>query len=218
MRQLLISAFAIIVIDLLAPGACAQPPLPCSGDRCGEWIVQSTSPVVPGAVAAPTGLPECQKHDELDCAEECRREFGTDFHRCRTNCLRGKCSEPPPKKRDDDSRKDGELCIEIESESCETECNTTLSGSTDGAKCRRECLQRKCPNARRYDTAMEGLDPGTTACNRCEAKHQRRCERRCRSATLRIPTNQLPELREFGCEKLCMTSACGAECTVKNPF
>ncbi len=208
---------AYVATEITSPissHAYAQEPSVCQGANCESWVMP---PSADTPVTSANALPECKKSDELQCNEECRREFDAAFHTCQSDCLRAKCSQPAPAPKTNSAGGDPELCIEYETEGCESEC-AQQRVSSERAKCRRNCLAARCPESGRYQRAMEGLNPGSSACRRCEAQYTERCARQCRSATYRMPSNSLPELRGLGCERVCITSACGASCGVRLPF
>ena len=148
------------------------------------------------------------------CKEDCRFEFGQKFHDCNFNCLTSLCKVNKTSDKDSSSNdpRQARFCLELESEGCLEECKDG-SRSTK-ARCRRTCLQNKCPDAHDSDAAEEAMDPGTIGCSRCKEKSMFDCQTLCTQ-----PSRSSSSLRysAFGCRKICQLSRCHDKCSLVGP-
>lgn len=204
----------------LFSSALAQPSEPCLGDDCNEWTVPTPLPHVEPAAgdrAAPEPQkekPPCTKDDSLACAEDCRREFGDEYRKCNSQCLSPRCTVVIEKKKSpDEERRDayeGAICLQDNSEECRARCEQEDGPSTK-TRCRRNCLQQRCPEADRYDTATESFDPGKIACVRCRQEFISECRRTCVTGILNRGKIE-DGLSQAGCEKVCLATSCSKSC------
>ena len=158
--------------------------------------------------SAGSSLP-CNGDDRGACQDECREVFGNDFHRCFTDCLSGRCVDNSKLSKQDlaHEKDDQQACLTEESARCNEECY----GRSDKISCRRDCLKSHCPNAGRYDTAMESNSPGEVKCRRCREENNRKCVVRCRAAN-RMQSVGGAIVAGMGCEEMCYATSCGADC------
>jgi hypothetical protein len=176
--------------------------------RC-EWTDCGDGPTTPTVGV----LPECGEGDRGACGERCRTEFDKEHFRCIERCLAGRCREVVVEHRDgrrDDPFGDADLCLEGESKECEVECRD--STHTNQARCRLDCLFRRCPSSRRSEISEEAAKPGAARCRRCRERNERDCRRSCGVGFSTRPGSSFNGLGSFGCEKACLVGACGAEC------
>ncbi len=176
--------------------------------RC-EWA--QCSPGTPAASSWTVeqgngGASVCGVGDKAACAEQCRREFDAKYKRCVETCLGGRCVQPTPVPSKGPEQSIGSPCVEIESPACQEQCVTESSGKQP--RCRRDCLQRACPDASQLDIAKESLDPGTFRCERCKQQYAISCGRQCALGML----GTFPGIERWGCEKACVISYCSKSC------
>lgn len=179
-----------------------------------EWEVRPTPEPYR---AAPTPVPrDCSKDDDNVCRDECYREFGESFHRCTAECLGLKCKKIPVKSRKEreEEAKLQARCLEEYSSPCRSEC--TEGSENSRMRCRRACLERECPGADRYEISSESFDPGVLGCNRCKKEHERICARTCAYG---VPDSYRGDsaLKVYGCEKVCLMTACSESCKGRIP-
>ena len=188
------------------------------GNRC-EWAEcgSGTTPEVsaPGTPLAPSptvALPICSGTDRARCREECRSVFDAAHHECVSRCLDGRCA--PPAEPRVETPQDARACLEIESTICGDQCRGETSARL--TRCRYDCLTRRCPEASRAEAVEESSSPGTLACRRCEARHERQCGLTCRAGG--AVAERFPGLLRFGCLKACLLSSCSGSCGAGSLF
>jgi hypothetical protein len=196
---------------------CILPALPAMADptldaRC-EWADCGR-----GSDDKPSeNLPPCTQNDEFVCKDECRREFGPDFHLCVKKCLKGSCIAEAAEKKDDPAFRDDQAgCVELESEECDTECRLDTEASK--ARCRRRCIEQRCPKANRLDIAKESGSPGTLKCDRCKKEVEQFCNQSCAVSSGMGRINPGAGLANLGCVKVCVASSCTQSCGARMPW
>ena len=175
--------------------------------RC-EWANCDNRSQSSGDFTAINRDHRCDSVDRSACADSCIEEFGPDYKKCTTNCLTNRCNDEPESKSD--KNKDGArvYCVEIESAECEDSCRA--APQREGARCRRDCLAQRCPDASQIDIGKESLDPGSLTCSRCKEGAVEECRRDCAMGV--YITGRYPGLAEYGCQKACELARCGSKC------
>ena len=185
---------------------------PSTADRCdwaecakpkatsGGWTVDSSS------------LPRCTPLDKSTCGDECRREFDDRYHVCVEGCLSKRCVVPTPTPPPGSSAEIGAPCVEIESPICNDNCKSEISARQP--RCRRDCLQKACPEANGMEITSESLDPGTYRCQRCKKSYEISCTQQCLLGTSGTHSG----LAGYGCQKACVMLNCSKRCGSLSPF
>lgn len=176
-----------------------------------DWTINaptpSSSPSTPvdDFTFDPTSRP-CTAEIKSSCKDTCRFKFGDAFHSCTESCLSNRCDTAPSQASKHDGE-DGLFCLEIESDDCVTQCKDGSSASK--ARCRRSCLEQRCPSANHADAAKEGLNPGRTKCLRCKDESLQECQTICA-----VPSTSHDHVRygAIGCLKICQATKCFEPC------
>ncbi len=159
-------------------------------------------------------LPRCTDSDSSQCKEECRKEFADAFTHCTRQCLAKRCDPSPPKDQSSDFAEQDSSCVEFESASCKKDCSG--EGSAYESRCRRSCLQSRCPEAAPLELTKEAADPGIIGCERCRERNLEDCKRGCLAGSTSFD-GKFPGLYHLGCEKLCVMAACTESCGSRIP-
>lgn len=215
----------------------AEVPAKSGGtERCGEWTVcspplvqatinqssstatgvtsSSSSQLVPSGQHGPErwGLPACNPKDELSCKNECHGRFGDDFWGCVQTCLKGRCIESTETDgRAQRSSEESAGCVELASIDCRSTCGEERS--SEESRCRRDCLNGKCPSANQLDVAKESSSPGALECERCIRRIGLECRAMCGSGAWIPPGGVVNGLGGLVCEKSCISVRCGVGCS-----
>jgi len=185
-------------------------------DPCGEWTVCAKSP--PTSVPVPrqaTNASECTDDNELTCRNKCHGQFGGEFWRCVNGCLGKSCAGSAGTSGGTTSgewaaQQDTRECLELGSEDCKEECGS--HEGTSGARCRRDCLSKKCPQSSASLIAKESASPGAVKCDRCVEQYRPECRQACAAGTWVAPSGVLTNLGGLVCEKSCLGVRCGVGC------
>lgn len=193
------------VDDWVIPSPTPQP------TSSQDWTIHtpsatsSSEPHIDDFTFDPKTRP-CTPELASSCKDSCRFKFGDAFHSCTETCLSHRCGTPPSGTPTKDPV-DGPFCLEVESETCVSQCKDGTLATQ--ARCRRSCLEGRCPSASRSDAAREGLNPGTIECERCNTESLKECEALCA-----VPSTSHDPVRygALGCLKICQASKCFKPC------
>ena len=105
---------------------------------------------------------------------------------------------------------DKQGCLELETEECASECK--LKGDAASAKCRRGCLEQRCPDSNRLDLAKESADPGALRCERCRVEAKDFCASSCGVGLIAGELGRSTGLENLGCVKVCVVATCQKSC------
>jgi hypothetical protein len=184
-----------------------------SVERC-EWTDckqdYSTNADIKAEQNPARGLPLCTPVERAHCADQCHGLFDQEYNQCLQGCLKKICAEPVSEKDKAAKQMAGKSCLESESAQCVSQCSTETAAKK--LRCRRSCLENKCPDASPYDAARESEDPGALKCERCRAEFQAGCARNCAIGSAGLGHGHYPGLERLGCEKLCLSGACSKSC------
>jgi hypothetical protein len=229
------NAFCFPLVFSIVTATVGLAEVPAQGGaskRCGEWTVcagtPSGAPINQGssgtaasssqvATTAPVtqerwGLPACNPKDELSCKNECHGRFGDDFWGCVQTCLKGRCIEST--ETDGGAQRSSEEsagCVELASFDCRSTCGEERS--SEESRCRRDCLNGKCPSANQLDVAKESSSPGALECERCIRRIGQECRAMCGSGAWIPPGGVVNGLGGLVCEKSCISVRCGVGCS-----
>ena len=211
----LLRAFGVAALQLFPLIAVAQED---AASRC-DWAECRTEKPARGDSSEWTAsLPSCEKSDEAFCGDKCHGEFDSDYHRCISKCMKSRCLRPG-EGRDSHNAASGtgaeEPCLILESAACEENCSGDKSSQR--ARCRRDCLQRACPEANQRELAGEAADPGSIQCDSCRQRNQFDCQRTCLGGSYSRSGMAVSGLAGLACEKACLMSACGKSCKMRIP-
>lgn len=213
MRFLFRSLILALLLGASGKLALGQSP---NSDRCDWADCKTRKEPVPAAGdtwTAPAGsLPRCSAADRSGCADQCRREFDSRYHSCVDGCLAKRCVVPTPTPVPQPGQEVGAPCVEIESPICNEDCKTETSSRQP--RCRRDCLQKACPEASAMDITSESLDPGTFRCERCKKRFEISCTRNCSIGMI----GSYNGLESYGCQKACVMTNCSKSCGIGLPF
>lgn len=201
----------LLLAGTICPGAAAFAQS-AGSERC-DWADCAPAKTTPDSwKVAPSSLPRCTAGDRSVCGGECRKEFDDRFHACVDTCLSKRCVVPTPTPVPQPDQEVGAPCVEIESPICEDSCKNE-AGSRQ-PRCRRDCLQKACPDASPMDVTSEGLDPGTFRCERCKKRIEITCSRNCSLGM----TGTYGGLERYGCQRACVMANCNKACGIRLPF
>jgi hypothetical protein len=159
-------------------------------------------------------LPVCGRGERALCGEDCRKEFDSKYHACVDTCLAKVCVQPTPTPKALANQDVGAPCVEIESPICDDDCR--IETSSRQPRCRRDCLQKACPDASQAEIVNESLDPGSYRCDRCRKRYQQSCNRQCSFGG--YATFPYGGLEQYGCEKACIMTSCSKSCRGLSAF
>lgn len=215
-------AYSLIIVLaallLLVAHAAAQSASRCDWAACDptaaptlsaakeEWTVKGERATERSPLAV------CTAADRSVCAGNCRREFDDRYHRCVDACLSERCVRPTPNPTPGPATGVAAPCVEIESPICVEDCKGQAESRQP--RCRRDCLQRACPDASPADVAAESLDPGTFRCERCRKRMEITCARDCSLGVI----SGIAGIEQWGCQKACLIANCRNACGVSFPF
>lgn len=186
--------------------ACDPTPASTAASSKEQWTVSEAPRVLPAPQAV------CTAADRNACAGECRREFDDRYHRCVDACLSTRCVRPTPSPTPGPATGIAAPCVEIESPVCVEDCKTQPESRRP--RCRRDCLQRACPDSSPADVAAESLDPGTFRCERCRKRMEMTCARDCSLGVI----SGIAGIEQWGCQKACLIANCRNACGISFPF
>lgn len=211
MQALRALALLLCVFVIVAPNCGSCDPTPAA--RC-EWAECQVPPATTDTwqAAAPDRLPTCSSADKNFCAESCRREFDTRFKQCVDTCMQKRCVAPTPSPTPGGPQQVGSPCVEIESPVCENNCQ--IESTARRPRCRRDCLQRACPDTNQMDITKESLDPGAFRCDRCQSRFEIICNQNCTFGMI----GTFPGIERWGCQKACIMFNCSRTCGSKLAF
>lgn len=198
LRQIPIVALLAIAMEAAADNRCQWADCTITPAPKDAWTIGSDSSGAP--------LPVCKPSDKAACAETCRKEFDSRYRHCVNSCMQQRCVVPTPEPTPGPDGEIGAPCVEIESPICEEQC--AGESSSLRPRCRRDCLQRACPDTNALDIAKESLDPGTFRCDRCRKRYEVSCARQCALGMI----GTFAGLERWGCEKACLITYCSKSC------